>query len=619
MQFPPTHLSLIRILAVIALASLALSTRAAPPSPLPTDALLAKADASLLKKLAAQPSIEFFAVMRDQANVEVASSLVTREQKGRFVFEQLQSAANASQAEVRRWLDANGIPHRPYWIVNAILVDGGIDVAASLAERDDIVKLSDNPQVRMPMPVVEIAPKASTATTAVEWGVAKIRAPELWAGGFTGQGIVVASADTGVDWTHPGLRAKYRGWDGTQANHDYNWHDAIHAPNVRCGASTTAPCDDGLHGTHTVGTMVGDDGAGNQVGVAPGARWIGCRNMNNGVGTPATYIECFQFFLAPTTIAGTNPDPSKAPDVVNNSWGCPVSEGCVDVLVLEAATKNLKAAGITVVTSAGNAGAQGCFTINDPIAIYSSAFSVGATDINDTIAFFSSRGPVTVDGSGRRKPDVSAPGVSVRSTIPGPGYTTLQGTSMASPHVAGAVALLLSGRAHLRGRPSDIQRALEASAVPRSSSVCESNNVAAIPNNTYGWGRIDVRSAFDLAIVPSIDVDESRPISTYDALTDGLLIVRHLFGIGGEQLARSALSPAAKRTDPAAIGAYIDAMGFALDIDGDGRVDALTDGMLVLRYLFGLRGDRLIDGAVAPGATRSTPALIERYIRTLMP
>ena len=289
------------------------------------------------------------------------------------------------------------------------------------------------------------------------------------------------------------------------------------------------------------------------------------------------------------------------------------------MLVLEAASKNLKAAGITVVTSAGNAGAQGCFTINDPIAIYSSAFSVGATDISDNIAFFSSRGPVIVDGSGRRKPDVSAPGVSVRSTIPSAAYTTLQGTSMASPHVAGAVALLLSARSHLRGRPADVQRALEASAVPRSSAVCEPNNVAGIPNNTYGWGRIDVKAAFDRAIAPSIDVDASAPASPYDALTDGLLIVRHLFGMTGEQLARSSLSPSAKRTDPKDITAYIDAMGFALDVDGDGRVDALTDGMLVLRYLFGLRGDRLIDGAVAPGAARRTPALIESYIRTLMP
>ena len=179
--------------------------------------------------------------------------------------------------------------------------------------------------------------------------------------------------------------------------------------------------------------------------------------------------------------------------------------------------------------------------------------------------------------------------------------------------------MLLSGRPHLRGRPTDIQRAIEASAVQRSSSVCELNNVAAIPNNTYGWGRIDVKSAFDRAIVPSIDVDDSKPISTYDALTDGLLIVRHLFGISGEQLARSSLSPAAKRTDPTMIAAYIDGLGLALDVDGDGRVDALTDGMLVLRYLFGLRGDRMIEGAVAPGATRSTPALIQSYIRTLMP
>ena len=146
--------------------------------------------------------------------------------------------------------------------------------------------------------------------------------------GYTGQGAVIAGQDTGYQWDHPALKDQYRGWNGSAADHNYNWHDAIHATGSSCGADSPCPCDDNDHGTHTMGTMVGDDGGANQIGMAPGARWIGCRNMNAGVGTPTTYIECFEWFIAPTDLAGQNPNPAMAPDVINNSWGCPESEGC---------------------------------------------------------------------------------------------------------------------------------------------------------------------------------------------------------------------------------------------------------------------------------------------------
>jgi subtilisin family serine protease len=166
----------------------------------------------------------------------------------------------------------------------------------------------------------------------VEWGVANVRAPQVWALGHTGQGIVVAGADTGIRWTHEALINQYRGWNGTTADHNYNWHDAIHIldPIDPCGPDSDEPCDGHDHGTHTVGTAVGGAGA-NQIGVAPGADWIGCRNMfASGVGIGvdfiSTYAECFQFFIAPTDLSGENPDPSKRPHVIVNSWGCP--EGC---------------------------------------------------------------------------------------------------------------------------------------------------------------------------------------------------------------------------------------------------------------------------------------------------
>ena len=264
-------------------------------------------------------------------------------------------------------------------------------------------------------------PPAPASPSAIEWNITKVNAPTVWAAGFTGQGAVVAGQDTGYQWDHPALKGKYRGWDGSTASHDYNWHDSIHSGGGSCGANSLFPCDDHGHGTHTMGTMVGDDGLGNQVGMAPGAKWIGCRNMDQGNGTPVTYSECYQFFIAPTTVAGTNPDPSKAPDVINNSWGCPVSEGCTDPNVMLTIVNNVRAAGIVTVHSAGNSGSA-CSTISEPSAIYDSSTTVGATTSTDAIASYSSRGAVTVDGSNRLKPDISAPGSSIRSSVPGGGY-----------------------------------------------------------------------------------------------------------------------------------------------------------------------------------------------------
>ena len=130
--------------------------------------------------------------------------------------------------------------------------------------------------------------------------------------------------------------------------------------------------------------------------------------MNHGVGTPATYTECFQWFLAPTDLNDQNPDPLLAPDVINNSWYCPPDEGC-GWDSLQTVVNNVRAAGIVVVVSTGNFGLEGCGSVNYPPAIYQAAFSVGATDYNDNIASFS--GPaVPSDYTNLRKPDVSAPG-----------------------------------------------------------------------------------------------------------------------------------------------------------------------------------------------------------------
>ncbi|MGV8039523.1 MAG: S8 family serine peptidase [Thermoanaerobaculaceae bacterium] len=200
-----------------------------------------------------------------------------------------------------------------------------------------------------------------------------------------------------------------------------------------------------------MGTMVGDDGGTNQIGMAPQAKWIGCRDMDGGVGTPASYADCFQFFMAPTDLTCQNPDTAKAPHVINNSWGCPPSEGCTDPNVLKTVVENTRAAGIVVVVSAGNSGSS-CSTVSEPAAIYDASLTVGATTSTDSIASYSSRGPVTVDGSNRLKPDVSAPGSNIRSSVPGGGYEGgWSGTSMAGPHVAGEGGAPALGNARVEG------------------------------------------------------------------------------------------------------------------------------------------------------------------------
>ena len=200
---------------------------------------------------------------------------------------------------------------------------------------------------------------------------------------------MVGGQDTGYDWDHPGLINQYRGWNGGSADHNYNWHDAIHSGGGVCGPDSPEPCDDHGHGTHTMGTMVGDDGGTNQVGMAPGARWIGCRNMDQGNGTPTTYSECYQWFIAPTDLNNLNPNPAMAPDAINNSWSCPPSEGCTDPNILLAVVNNVRAAGIFTSHSAGNEGSA-CSTVANPAAIYDASYSVGSTTSTDAISSFSS-------------------------------------------------------------------------------------------------------------------------------------------------------------------------------------------------------------------------------------
>ncbi len=412
----------------------------------------------------------------------------------RSAVDQLRQHASATQASLIDALNRLGIPHRAFWVSNDIWVRTSKAQLLQLLQRPDITHAFSNAPFRVNLPKTE-TPWQIHSPNAIEWNVDKVNAPAVWGLGFTGGGVVVGGQDTGYQWNHPALINAYRGWNGSTADHNYNWHDAIHVANGSCPADSPQPCDDNSHGTHTMGTIVGDDGQGNQVGVAPGARWIGCRNMNNGFGTPASYTECFQWFMAPTDLNDQNPDPGKAPQVINNSWGCVTSEGCTDPNQLKTVVDNVVAAGIVVVVAAGNDGSA-CSSIADPPAIYASALTAGSTTSTDSLSGFSGRGPVTVDGSYRLKPDISAPGSSVRSSVPGGGYGFKSGTSMASPNVTGVTALLLSAAPSLAGQPAAIRAVLTGSAVPKTSTQnCGSVPGSQSPNNSYGWGRIDALAA----------------------------------------------------------------------------------------------------------------------------
>lgn len=484
------RLPLLSLPPLIVLLAIAFSGHLLPALSAP--AWQAGVDASVLETLEAQGEAEFLVYLHEQADLSPAGAIAGKSARGAYVVEQLQATAARTQPAVIAELERMGAAYRPFWIANMIWVRGDAAAVERLARRPDVAHLYANPRVRMALPPPE---RAALSPAVVEAGVQRVGAPSVWAMGITGEGIVVGGQDTGYAWEHPALQRQYRGWDGATADHNYNWHDAITTELSSetvynpCGFSSPVPCDDSSHGTHTMGTMVGDDGGANQIGVAPGARWIGCRNMEQGVGTPATYSDCFQWFVAPTDLAGNNANPEMAPDVINNSWTCTPDEGCTDPNLLLTVVENTRAAGILVASAAGNLGPS-CSTITQPPGLYDASFTVGATDIADNIAAFSSRGPVTIDGSNRLKPDVTAPGVNVRSSIPPAGYGSSSGTSMATPHVAGLVALLLQARPDLRGNVEAIEALIRHSAVPLTSSQgCD--GPADVPNNVYGYGRVD--------------------------------------------------------------------------------------------------------------------------------
>ncbi|MCF6288760.1 MAG: S8 family serine peptidase [Proteobacteria bacterium] len=461
-----------------------------------TAATNGKISKQLQLDLNAKESVEMYLLLHNKHAIKTLDDS-NRIEKLKFVIAQLKDNSKQSQSLMKKQLIKYADDYQFYWINNSVWIKASASNAQKILQQKFIKKAFANTPQKLA--IIKDDSAVSKSTSAVGWGSAMINAPAVWALGFRGQNVVIAGQDTGYKWDHIALKEKYAGWNGATVDHNYHWHDAIHLPNIPCvdGQGDPASCDDHGHGTHTMGTMVGDDEVGNQVGVAPDAKWIGCRNMNQGIGTPQTYTECFQFFLEPTDLNGLNPDVTKAPHIINNSWGCPISEGCTQPDALESIVNNVVDAGILVVAAAGNSG-SGCGTVKDPIAIYDKTFTVGSTTSTDAISGFSSRGTVIVDGSNRIKPDVSAPGSSILSSLLSGGYGNMSGTSMASPHVAGVAALLISANPSLAGQPEQLKQIILSSSLAKTSSQdCNGIPGTQIPNNTFGWGRLDALAAIN--------------------------------------------------------------------------------------------------------------------------
>ncbi len=469
--------ALVLVSALLAATALLVIPAAAAPAGHPAATGAAKIEQSLATALAAG-SADFYVEFAERADLSAAAEIADWDKRGQAVVDALRRTAETSQSDVRKQLSQAEVAYQSFWIANTVLVrDGTAKLAATLAAHGNVTKLRSPETYALPKPTAGTAEKT---VDAVEWGIDRIRADDVWATfGVRGEGITVANIDTGVDYDHPAVVGKYRGNTGGGFDHNYNWFD----PSQVCGNPSLAPCDNNDHGTHTMGTMLGDDGAGNQIGVAPGARWIAAKGCESNSCSDAALLGSGQWILAPTDLAGANPRADLRPHIVNNSWG----GGGGDAWYL--ATVNAwRASGIFPAFSNGNSG-PGCNTSGSP-GDYAESYSSGAFDVNNAIASFSSRGAA----GGRIKPNLAAPGVNVRSSVNGGGYAAFNGTSMASPHTAGAVALMWSAAPSLVGDLAQTAALLNQTAVDTSNLTCGGT---AENNNVWGEGKLDAYAAVE--------------------------------------------------------------------------------------------------------------------------
>jgi len=495
---------------------------------------LRKVQETVITNMESEGQSDFFIVLTEQADLSGAKEIYNKLDKGRYVFHQLKNIADQTQPQVITDLNLADFQIQRYHIQNMILVKDGSPDSLLAAANSDLVKSIMANQPFKHKNDQPMAYAANESPNTPEWNLQHIGITDVWAEGVNGNGIVVANLDTGVDWDHPALKNHYRGWNGTTADHNYNWHDI----STSCGAT---PCDTDTHGTHTMGTMVGADGGSNQVGGAPGAKWIACAPLIDAAG----FHECFEWFLAPYAYgqAPAQGLPEMAPDVVNNSWGWPTGGGDYQYAPdLDA----LQAAGVFMEFSAGNEG-DSCESLRSP-GDYPQVLTTGASDNQDRIVseswtyWGSSRGPAASGIPGAPtfiKPEICAPGYDIRSSVPGGGYEGgWGGTSMAGPHTCAVVALMWSAAPSLIGDITTTRQIILDNAFTESggagywSQTCEGINAATtIPNHVWGWGLIDAYACYQaLAGVyldkPVYQPNDSMIITVRDSGSSGSVSVQ---------------------------------------------------------------------------------------------
>ena len=446
----------------------------------------APVDPELAAMMAQQPAGQFFPViviLKDQLDVGSVTGQDKRSKQTNLI-RALQGKANAAQGLLRGVLKARQAQghvqsYTPLWILNAIAMTADQTVIDELAKRPEVDRIV--PDTTIPAPASWGAAGRASASAAPEQNLSQMNAPALWNLGYYGQGIVVASMDTGVDYTHPDLSGQWRGGSDS-------WYDPY-------GQHST-PADVSGHGTWAMGVIVGGSNGGTAIGVAPQARWIAAKIFNDSGRAYTSAIHLgFQWVLDPSG----DPAAPDAPDIVDNSWSLS-SAGCD--LTFEPDLQALVAGGITPVFAAGNFGPNSSTSSspgNNP-----DAFAVGATDNGDAIANFSSRGPTSCGRSTSvTYPAVVAPGVNVLTTDLYGLYTNVSGTSFSAPHAAGGLALLLSAFPALTVLQQE--SALTSSAVDLGS---------AGPDNTFGAGRIDLLAAYNTLAGGGLPTPTPSPLPT---------------------------------------------------------------------------------------------------------
>jgi hypothetical protein len=430
-----------------------------------------------VKNSSADTRLRVIVHMRDQLDM---STWPLNDRAGAIIA--LRNKATSGQAAIRTSLaqesmDAN--VYMNYWIFNGFAVEAPASTIRALATRDDVDYIIEDGYMRLPKFEIQTDNGESPASN---WNIYQVRAPETWALGYDGTGRVLANIDSGVQGDHPALVDRWRGVNGgTPAN---SWYDPYNL-------SPAFPSDPNGHGTHTMGTIAGYQGNNtgpNEVGQSKGATWIAARNYDASGKGPFSYMHAaFQFMADPDGDPNTN----DQPDAVGNSWGESDAFAYPD-LEWWGEIEVWRAVGIMPIFSNGNDGPQPR-TVGKPGG-YPIVTGVGAIDINSNIAGFSSRGPAPdQDPWNNRdywerstwnllKPDVVAPGVNIRSALPGSSYGNISGTSMASPHVTGMVGMLRQIRPDLTY--NEFYNIILDTAV-------FSPTMGTRPNNNYGWGKID--------------------------------------------------------------------------------------------------------------------------------